>query len=352
MKTNTVSAPPYISDLTKLSELPSILLISSEDDFLLSLAANLLKTQFAKFDWKRYHIEDVTPDDILSQLNSSSIFGINKPTALFLNVLKTTAWRKDQWKKIEAWALYAHRSVNKLIILWQGIPDKRGSRLPNTFLHLLKKRGTWIHWRNMNRRDKLSLLKWYTEVQLKKSAPPQLLDKLLTATGENLFIACNELRKFTITYPSAKAITEDRLLKILGWHASYNVFEWIEALANRVPSRIVSIALFLSKLSGREPHLFFQVAKMTYQLFMYADMISGSSSSYLNITPWWFRNAKLTSRNYTGEEIEEALNWIYQAYLKSLGIYTSSYSPGEALYEMGVYLAYIGKSRNHAYVGK
>lgn len=353
-----ISRVPWVQPLLALECLPEVLLIACEDAFPLYFAGEYLKRKFGRGkEWYTFQAGEISTEELLSRARTPFLFGggtaSSSPSERVCLVRGAQQWNSSEWNRLQGALVFPGSLANThLIFLWEGNPERgRRNRIPPVLLDLLKKRQQYLPLPTPGSRELSIFLQWYATTFFHRTLPPESAQILLTATGENLFMALNELRKYITTYPDPRTPVEpEKLVQLLGWHEAYNIFQWMEQVAKKNGPAIVAIARYLARNVREFP--FFMVGKMTFQLFLYAHLVgtlerdvrklrSGDLQKRLNLSWWWARLVHLTLQNYTPEEIWYALNILYVLYQKALGVISGFEEPWELTYDLGVWLAHL-----------
>jgi DNA polymerase-3 subunit delta len=157
--------------------------------------------------------------------------------------------------------------------------------------------------------------------------------------GTNLSRLVNELDKLIITEQKGATINEDSVEKCIGISKEFNVFELNNAIGRR---DVAKCNLIINHFAANEkafpiPMIVPSIYKYFTQLIKYlylTDKSSRNVASELKINPYFVKDFVLAANNYDIRRAVMAVNYLYEADLRSKGVGANNMKSGEILKEL------------------
>lgn len=171
------------------------------------------------------------------------------------------------------------------------------------------------------------------------SISPRALSLLVDHVGNDLSRITNEVNKLALNLENEKSINEDHIEKYIGISKDYNVFELNEAFSSRNLSKGLSIIQYFESNPKAGPvqlvlPTLYAFISRIMPLYQMADVSERQLRGLFYNNPSAIRQAQGTLKNYTLDELENAVLLLHHFNLKSLGIHSPNLSSGALLKEL------------------
>jgi DNA polymerase-3 subunit delta len=181
---------------------------------------------------------------------------------------------------------------------------------------------------------------------------PKALNLLVDHIGNDLSRIVNEIEKLSLNLGKEKNITEDGIEKFIGISKEYNIFELQNAFSKKDAAKAMRIIQYFESNPKAVP-----IQLILPSLYSYFSKIltvyQMPDKSENGLKPLYSYNSHLveqvlqTIRNYSFSEIEQVILLLHDANLKSIGIGTSSVSPGSLMKELSYKIMNVGRKSSH-----
>lgn len=154
---------------------------------------------------------------------------------------------------------------------------------------------------------------------------PTALSLFIAHIGNDLSRIANECEKMALNIPSTQSITEDDIEKYIGISKKYNIYELQDALGSRDAAKAIQIIQFFEGDPGAVPqplilptlYGYFSKILSIYQL---KDKSENALRPLFFNNPVAVKQALNTLKNYSFNQLENAILLFHEYNLKSIGI--------------------------------
>ena len=164
---------------------------------------------------------------------------------------------------------------------------------------------------------------------------------LVEHIGNDLNRIAHEVDKLLVNLGGRKSITEDDIEAYVGVSKEYNVFELQDALGKKDLAKAIQIIQYFEANPKAAPiqlvlpamYNFFSKAYMTFGL---SGMDDKSMATAMGVNPFFLKDYKMATRNYSYNGIEQALLLLHEYNLRSVGVHDVGTPDASLLKEMVV----------------
>ncbi len=318
-----------------------VYVLTGDEEFLvrqfISSLKELIPPAERQFNFVVLTAEDVSGQQAVNQARTLPMFGKQKIVVVYSG----HKWQEDDWKAIMN---YSVNPAKHSILAVEAIgPNKNFRRRFSKIEKDLAKLGVLVKFDKLKPNAFIGLLADYcknTGIHIDESG----LETLAELSNLSLESAVNEIEKLKISYPDRHKFTEKDILNIAGIDREYNIFEFIDAVANRKSNLIARIGRNLSRQINVN---LFQLITMLHKLMLYADTGRkyGTNAkrlqSVFQFSWWWANQTTKVIENYSEEEVNRIIALLYEYNKKGVGIKSGFSTQEELLEELALELSII-----------